>query len=534
MRVKRMINTWFAIIIETSAFAVVTILLAAGIGRLTGHRYRPQWRYWIWLVLGLRLALPFWQVPQAIPVITLPNIVADQLAPNAGPSTVNAPSSAGSTETGPIDESWSAVNTDTPTSGYLPDIPTLLSWIWLLGAASYLGWRIIQYRLALRNLKACSQPVGPRELAIMSALKADMGVSRRIGLYQCRLASSPMLIGFIRPAILLPDTRLTDDQLELILRHELTHAKRKDLWFMALMSWVSALHWFNPFVHWMIRMAYDDLEKICDNHVIKHADVRTRQLYADTIIHYMRNSVNKGPSLSTSFLGGDRVMKERFKLIFQNQPKKSAAWVSCLLLIMILVGGTLVSCQSQSNQSKGKDSFAGLYALFGSAEQDVFKALSLDADNDFEESNLIPNNTSYLLKQPVKVHGHSSRLLMGFYNDLLMYLQYRFDNHQDAFAVSKALRDELAKLLGQPDTIEGHPNRLDKLTELPTGGPFPSPEYMEEWHIEVDPEVLNTLIGDTGYTSLDVIVKLSLNDESHATVTVRYSANLNSMQRPRP
>ncbi|GIP32021.1 M56 family metallopeptidase [Paenibacillus sp. J2TS4] len=530
-----MINTWFAIIIETSAFAVITILLVAGIGRWTGHRYRLQWRYWIWLVLGLRLALPFWQVPQSVPVLTLPNIVVDQLTSNSGPSIVNAPSSEEtSTEASPIDESWSAANTDTSTSGYIPDILTLLSWIWLLGAASYLCWRLLQYHLVLRRLKACSQSVGPRELARLSSLKSDMGVNRRIGLYQCRLASSPMLIGYIRPSILLPDTRLTDEQLELILRHELTHAKRKDLWFMALMTWVSALHWFNPFVHWMIRMAYDDLEKICDSHVIKHADVHTRQLYANTIIHYMENSVNKGPSLSTSFLGGDRVMKERFKLIFQNQPQKSAAWISSLLLIIILAGGTLVSCQSQSAQSKGKNSFAGLYALFGSSEQEVFAALSLDADNDAEKTDLNPDSAEYLLKQPVQVHGHSSQLQLGFYNDLLMYLQYRFDNHQDAFAVSKALRDELAKLHGQPDTMDGHPNRLDTLTALPTDQALPSPDYLEEWHIEVDPEVLTTLIGDTDYSALDVVVRLSLLDESHASVTVRYSANLNSLQTPRP
>ncbi|WP_409347359.1 hypothetical protein [Paenibacillus sp. MBLB4367] len=225
-------------------------------------------------------------------------------------------------------------------------------------------------------------------------------------------------------------------------------------------------------------------------------------------------------------------MKERFKLIFQYQPQKSATWVFCLLLIMILAGGTLVSCQSQSIQSNGKGSIAKLYALFGSSEQDVLASLSLNTDQNIEKTTLSPNSVDYLLKQPVQVHGHSSQLQLGFYNNILMALQYRFDNHKDAFDVSKALRDELVKLLGQPSTIEGHPNRLNTLTALPTGRTLPA-EYLEEWSITVEPQVLADLLGNTTL-SVNLELRLSLLDESHASVSVRYSMNRNSLQPPRP
>jgi len=365
----------------------------------------------------------------------------------------------------------------------------------------------------------------------MSELKTAMGFNRNIGLYQSSLVSSPMLFGFIRPTIILPDIRLTDEQLALVLQHELTHAQRKDLWFMALMTLVTALHWFNPFIHWMVRMSYDDLEKICDSCVIKHADVRTRQVYANTIIHYLKNNTSSGSTLTTSFLGGDRAVKERFRMIFQNQPKKSAKWISCLLLVLILSGGSLVSCQNKSIQSNTEGSFSELYALFGYSDIQVFDSLSLNANIDADKTALSVNSTDYLLKQPVLVHGHSSQVQLGFYNDTLISIQYRFNNHQEAFDVSKALRKEINKLHGQPSTFDGHPNRLDLLTDLSIERTLPV-DYLEEWSITVDPQILTAIFGNST-NSINLDLRLSLFDESHAAVTVRYSMNRNTLQLPR-
>jgi len=527
-----MLNTWFVNTVELSTYAVITILLVVWISRLTGERYRPQWRYFIWLALALRLVLPVdWQLPQSIPVLTIPNIVFDQSASNSDSPISRIPSSPSGISTEAVDVGVSISTPDSATPGFSPDILSIVSWIWLLGAASYLFLRLINYYFTKRNLRDSLRPVGSRELTLISELKTAMGFNRCIGLYQSSLVSSPMLIGFTRPTILLPDIRLTDEQLALVLKHELTHAQRKDLWFMALMTLVAALHWFNPFIHWMVRMSYDDLEIICDSRVIKHADVRTRQVYANTIIQYMKNNTNPGSSLTTSFLGGDRIVKERFRMIFQNKPKKSAKWISCLLLVVILSGGTLVSCQSKTVQSNTEGSFSELYALFGSSDNQVFESLSLNADDDTDKTALGADSTDYLLKQPVLIHGHSSQVQLGFYNDTLMAIQYRFSNHQEAFDVSKALRKDIDKLHGQPSTIDGHPNRLDSLTELPIERTLPA-DYLEEWSITVDPQILTALFGNSTQ-SVNLDLRLSFIDESHAAVSVRYSMDRNSLQPPR-
>ncbi|WP_010273645.1 hypothetical protein [Paenibacillus senegalensis] len=162
------------------------------------------------------------------------------------------------------------------------------------------------------------------------------------------------------------------------------------------------------------------------------------------------------------------------------------------------------------------------------SDKEVFAALSLDADEDAEEEALSPDSTDYSLKQLVQVQGYSSQLQLGFYNDALMALHYRFDNHQTAFDASKALREEIVNLHGEPSTIENHPNRLDSMREMPAKLPLPS-EYLEEWSIEADPQILMALIGDDSL-SVNLELRLSLLDESHASVSVRYSLNRNSLQ----
>ena len=58
-----------------------------------------------------------------------------------------------------------------------------------------------------------------------------------------------MMTGFVKPRILLPDADFTTDELRLILKHELVHYKRRDLWYKGLVLAANAIHWFNPAVY---------------------------------------------------------------------------------------------------------------------------------------------------------------------------------------------------------------------------------------------------------------------------------------------
>ena len=65
------------------------------------------------------------------------------------------------------------------------------------------------------------------QLEVFQSLKTQMGITESIGLQVCESIGSPMMTGFVKPRILLPDADFTTDELRLILKHELVHYKRK-------------------------------------------------------------------------------------------------------------------------------------------------------------------------------------------------------------------------------------------------------------------------------------------------------------------
>jgi len=93
---------------------------------------------------------------------------------------------------------------------------------------------------------------------------AELCNGRPPRLYYNQLATTPMIFGFFRPMIILPDKDYSAEQLYAILSHELTHLRRKDIFVKWLTLLATAMHWFNPLV-WLVRREIDrNCELSCD------------------------------------------------------------------------------------------------------------------------------------------------------------------------------------------------------------------------------------------------------------------------------
>ncbi len=104
-------------------------------------------------------------------------------------------------------------------------------------------------------------------------------------LYTNSLISSPILIGFFRPCIVLPTADLLDADFQYTILHELTHYKRRDMFYKWLIQFTICLHWFNPLVYVMVREVGRMCELACDEAVIKTLDAKGRQDYGNTLIN---------------------------------------------------------------------------------------------------------------------------------------------------------------------------------------------------------------------------------------------------------
>lgn len=310
------------------SMSLVTFICAAALPLLS-KRYAAQWRYLVWLVVATGWEIPF-RLPLDFPFLSVSKAAAAVLPMGLIPPDDNMffPPLASAGDIG-----------NAPAGGC---IWWVLAAAWIAGACVAAACHILRHGRFLKIVRRWSQPVKDEKwLEIWGGLKTNQGISTRIGLYICPGIISPMLTGFFRPAVLLPPVRMAEDELTFVLQHELIHFKRHDLWYKALILLATVLHWFNPAVYLMARMASQQCEISCDAEVLGGAESERRSRYGETIISAARRSgAKRRTALSADFYGGKREMKRRMYFIMDTGRKKTGLIPLCAVVILMLITGS--------------------------------------------------------------------------------------------------------------------------------------------------------------------------------------------------
>ncbi len=149
-----------------------------------------------------------------------------------------------------------------------------LAWIvvgWSLGVVlcslrPLLGWHAL-----LRLRRVGVSPVGEEISAALRRVAGQLGLRRAVQVLQSTLVQTPVLVGYFRPAILLPvglATGLPISQLEAILAHELAHVRRHDFVVNLLQTLVETLCFYHPAVWWLSWQIRVEREHCCDDLVV--------------------------------------------------------------------------------------------------------------------------------------------------------------------------------------------------------------------------------------------------------------------------
>ena len=161
---------------------------------------------------------------------------------------------------------------------------------------------------------------------------------RKPALFRCTAIHTPMLLGIIRPVLLLPAQTEDDQTLAWIFRHELTHFRRQDIlykWFAAV---VLAIHWFNPLTIWMGRELAMRCEGSCDEQVVKGLGQEERKTYGKTLIALAGQEMAREVPLTTGMSLGKKQLKNRLLGILNQRRNAAVALVLTLLLMIALCG----------------------------------------------------------------------------------------------------------------------------------------------------------------------------------------------------
>jgi len=192
--------------------------------------------------------------------------------------------------------------------------------IWFAGFILLLG-RLLYGAASLKRFKKDLIKIQDVRLDnILSQAQKTFHFKSMPEVYSSRFAKSPVVLGITRPLVVLPQKvyrKLNTKEIRSILFHELSHIYHKDQVTGVLQRIVTALYWWNPFVHAMSTDFSKAREEISDNHAILGNNSRE---YAECLVNLAEKTalVNRLP-----FLQGLAVphipLKERISQILSKE-----------------------------------------------------------------------------------------------------------------------------------------------------------------------------------------------------------------------
>lgn len=363
-------------LLSLSVSGALLLLLLLGLKQLCKNRFSRRWQYYIWLIAALRFLIPvttdvsivgslFDKIDRTVAMseneINFSEPVA-QKAEGSEKDLVNHGESAaqkaegsekdlgnpvdhaaqkaeGSEENGEdftenaADNKESQIDSDryvgNAGDSKASHIELCLFCIWLAVALVLFVRKIAVYQGFVRYIRAGNTEISDLALLnLLSDCEERLQIKARVELSRNALVSSPMLLGFLRPCIVLPDRELEEKDLSYILVHELIHYKQRDMFYKWLVQIVVCVHWFNPFVHLLEKEINKSCELSCDETVLSVFGDSAKREYGDMLLSFVKiNSPYKNSVVSITLTEGAEQLKERLGAIMKYQKKSKTAHI---------------------------------------------------------------------------------------------------------------------------------------------------------------------------------------------------------------
>lgn len=333
-------------VLVASCKATVLMAVVLVCRRMLADRISPRTRNVLWLVVLVSLLLPVGinvplRVGPAPPVAVTMQVVTPESAAVSTTDSQRLNPDPLLLETGSSEASLPVV---ADVSVRRVQLQSWLALLWAAGVmalAAVLAWSLYRsWRIATRGAR-----VTDRLAQILAQCESQIGPRRPVRLFESADIATPAVLGWWRPALLLPRglaQRFSDARLRYLFLHELAHVQRHDIlvnWFAAV---AQVLHWFNPLVWHSLRMMRADMEQACDARVLgclsssEHAD------YGQTLIDVLDVFPGPPPARGLGVIESHAQLKERIVMITRFGSRRALPPViaGALLLLLASIAAT--------------------------------------------------------------------------------------------------------------------------------------------------------------------------------------------------
>lgn len=248
------------------------------------------------------------------------------------------------------------------------ELKGVIGLLWLIGLCGLFGHMLYSYFALKKKL-------------LLSVLHQD-------NIWWAEDIDIPMVFGIIRPQIYLPISMESED-LAYVIAHEKMHIQRKDGLFKMLVYVVCLVHWFNPFI-WIAYILFgNDMEKACDEEVIRSMGKEKRKEYAYALLHMAAESGIKKKKIFVAPVCFDEGnVKSRIKNIMKYKYTLRGLGALAIAVIMALSALFLTEAKGSEQDDLQQETMKPAEAGEEISRENDAQDLSLDAATDKETETL--------------------------------------------------------------------------------------------------------------------------------------------------
>jgi bla regulator protein BlaR1 len=288
----------------------------------------------------------------------------------------------------------------------------------------------------------------------LKQLANSLAIQQTISLLESGLTKVPMVIGNLKPVVLIPIgllTALSTEEVEAILVHELAHIKRRDYLVNLLQSLMEIVFFFNPAVLWISQLIKAERENCCDDLALAQSSNKVNYIRALVSCEEYQQSV---PAYAMAFPGGKSSLIDRVKRIAGNRNHSLNLFEKTVLAICLVVFGLGMSAYAEKDNIKR-------------AAHAVVKAIQ------HIKENVAPTQTTVAAKEDPAIKISASPILSAEMPSL-----------HDAITIQKLDTDTVTRLkLGSLKPITG---RLKRITVNPgyIDTAYRERQELKRWQLE--------------------------------------------------
>jgi beta-lactamase regulating signal transducer with metallopeptidase domain len=336
-------------------------------------------------------------------------------------------------------------------------------WVWIAGVVTLSVWQVVAWHMSQRFRRGALAPC--EVVDTVKQIAGQLGIRRAIAVRQTLELATPIVIGWIKPVLVLPMsilTKLSPAELEAVLAHELAHVRRHDYAVNLLQAVIETVLFYHPAVWWLSRRIRVEREFCTDD--LAMGVCQGRDIYAHSLVA-LAEVVHRPPAHAVAATGGRLVTRIRRAMFLADSSAAKSVFANTSLTAMaaVLCAGLTVMAAGQVGVNTPGDSVSatdteGAASATPESSQEGAKTRSS------EDSTHRPGSS-----QHIEAALEENCELEFIEAPLATVMEYLADKHRIPFVLDvRALDDQgVAKDVPVTKAIKGIPlaDALDYLTK---------------------------------------------------------------------